>query len=168
MAKTLANKGLQRESDASDSSALSRPIHTEETDAFVERLKDTIADKKIVWFAEECGLPESNIRAYLNGRLPSIEKAVAIADAGGVTLDWLAAGRPPKTRAEQRALAAAARPAPGEAELLAVWRSAGPAGRHALAQLAAALRSPSAPAWLAAGQAIAEAARLADPPPAHD
>lgn len=48
MAKTLANKGLQRESDASDSPASSRPIHTEETDAFVERLKDTIADKKIV------------------------------------------------------------------------------------------------------------------------
>lgn len=102
MAKSLTDKGIAIESDASDSSLPARPIRSPETDAFVERLKELIGDRKIVWFAKECSLPESNIRTYLNGRLPSIDKAAAMANAGGVTLDWLSTGRLPKTRHELR------------------------------------------------------------------
>lgn len=169
MTKSVSLQGFQSNRNCSDSAPPAVPIHHQESEQFKTRLSEVIGDRKLVWFAKECRFSDSLLGAYVRGeKLPELENLVAIADAGGVTLDWLAAGRPPKTRAEQRALAAAARPAPGEAELLAVWRSAGPAGRHALAQLAAALRSPSAPAWLAAGQAIAEAARLADPHPAKD
>lgn len=35
-----------------------------------------------------------------------MERAAVIAEAGGVTLDWLATGREPKTRAELRAAVA--------------------------------------------------------------
>ena len=35
--------------------------------------------------------------------MPGLEKLVAIAEAGNVTVDWLATGRPPKTRSELRA-----------------------------------------------------------------
>lgn len=37
-----------------------------------------------------------------------MDHLVSIADAGGVTVDWLATGRPPKFRAELRALFEAA------------------------------------------------------------
>lgn len=45
------------------------------------------------------------MRGYLvEGKKPGLDYLVAIADAGGVTVDWLATGRPPKTRAELREL----------------------------------------------------------------
>lgn len=100
MSETRVQTGIRRESDASDSSASSRPILSVESDAFAQRLKEVIGERKIVWFAKECGLPESNIRSYLSGKFPGIDKAAAMAEAGGVTLDWLATGRLPKTRAE--------------------------------------------------------------------
>ncbi len=164
MAKTLMNKGAQHESDASDFSPKQRRIPAHESDAITTRIKEVVGDKKVVWFASECGVGESTLRNILSGAVPRTDILAAIADAGGVTIDWLATGRPPKTRAEQRALAAAARPAAGEADLLAADRAAAPAGRHALDQLAAALRTPSAPAWLAAGQAINAAAALSGKP----
>lgn len=107
MSETRAATGFRKESDASDLSSPPRPILDVESDAFARRLKEVVGDKKVVWFAKECRLPESNIRSYLNGKFPSIDKAAAIAEAAGVTLDWLASGRQPKTRAE---LKAAARP----------------------------------------------------------
>ncbi|MFN4325199.1 MAG: hypothetical protein ACK4FP_04865 [Azonexus sp.] len=162
MAEILVAKGIPAESDASDSSASSRPIRNPETDAFVTRLKEVIGGRKIVWFAKECGLPESNIRTYLAGRLPSIDKAAAIAAAGGVTVDWLATGKGPKTRAEARALEAAAEPAPGEAELLDTYRTASAAGRNALNKVAIALRDPTLANWFEAGNAITNAANLFD------
>lgn len=108
MSETRVQTGIRRESDASDSSASSRPILSVESDAFAQRLKEVIGERKIVWFAKECGLPESNIRSYLSGKFPGIDKAAAMAEAGGVTLDWLATGRLPKTRAELRAVSGTA------------------------------------------------------------
>lgn len=105
MSETRAVTGFHKESDASDLPSPPRPILDVESDAFARRLKEVVGDKKVVWFAKECRLPESNIRSYLNGKFPSIDKAAAIAEASGVTLDWLASGRQPKTRAELKAAA---------------------------------------------------------------
>lgn len=40
-------------------------------------------------FSRKCGVYEGSIRKYLAGSYPSIEKAAAIADAAGMTLDQL-------------------------------------------------------------------------------
>lgn len=126
MAETRVDAGLSRKSDASDSSSGLRPILGSESDAFSARLKEVIGDRKVVWFAKECGLPESNIRSYLGGKFPSIDKAAAIASAGGVTVDWLATGRLPKTRAELRAATQQSQgsQATGSAQLFDTYRLA--------------------------------------------
>ncbi len=55
------------------------------------------------------------MRNILDGALPRADILVAIADAGGVTVDWMATGRLPKTRAELRDLVgkASAKPPAG-------------------------------------------------------
>lgn len=47
-------------------------------------------------FARRCGISESLLRKYLAGAEPSTKRLVAIADAAGVNVLWLAAGRGPK------------------------------------------------------------------------
>lgn len=164
MSKPPVNTEVSGKVTTSHSEVKARHIRPGESDAIAERIKEVMSDESVSSFSRRCGFGESLLRKYLAGALPNAQNLAAIADAGGVTIDWLATGRPPKTRAEQRALAAAARPAAGEADLLAAYRAAAPAGRHALDQLAAALRTPSAPAWLAAGQAINAAAALSGQP----
>jgi len=57
-------------------------------------LKMLVGNRSVVFFARKCGLAESVLRTYLNdGRMPSLDKGLAVATAGGVTLDWLATGR---------------------------------------------------------------------------
>lgn len=87
----------------SDSRPSARRIPAYESDALVERIKELIGDRRVVWFAAECGIGESTLRNILQGALPRADILVSIANAGGVTVDWLATGRPPKTRAELRA-----------------------------------------------------------------
>ena len=65
-----------------------------ESGALAARLKVLIRPGSVASFAKRCGLAESVLRAYISdGRMPSLDKALAIAAAGGVTLDWLATGR---------------------------------------------------------------------------
>ena len=66
------------------------------------RLRECIADETVSSFARRCQLPEATIRSYLDGKKPVFDKLVKIADAAGVTVDWLATGRGPRTRAEAR------------------------------------------------------------------
>lgn len=95
--------------NSSDSKATPVPIRsTESEQGFKERLRQAIADRKLVAFAKECGFSDSLLGAYLRGeKLPGMENLMAMAEAGGVTLDWLAAGREPRTRAELRKALAA-------------------------------------------------------------
>ncbi len=45
-------------------------------------------------FARQCGIAESVLRTYQNdGQMPPLDKALAIAVAGGITVDWLATER---------------------------------------------------------------------------
>lgn len=90
-----------------------RPILSQESGAFISRLREIIADESVSSFARRCGIKEAVIRSYINdGRTPPISNAAALAEAGGVTVDWLATGRGFKTRAELRAAQAAAEAPP--------------------------------------------------------
>ena len=65
-----------------------------ESGALAARLKLLIGDHSVAFFARKCGVAESVLRTYLNdGRMPPLDKALVIAVAGGVTVDWLATGR---------------------------------------------------------------------------
>jgi len=97
------NTGLPGNPTASDSSSQPRRIQDYESDALTSRIRAVIGDKKVTWFATECGVGESTLRNILNGALPRTDILVSIARAGGVTVDWLATGQGPKTRADLRA-----------------------------------------------------------------
>lgn len=79
-----------------------------------QRLRETIGDETVVAFGRRCGLVESTLRKYFSGTLPNSENLVAIADAGNVNIEWLAAGRGPKQRGAALAAVPAAAPAPAE------------------------------------------------------
>lgn len=131
------------------------------------RIREVIGDQFISAFARRCGIAEAVIRTYINDkRMPPLNKSASIAEAGGVTLDWLATGREPKFRRDLLA-ASSPEPAPDQAsddavDFLAIYKDAPPEGRRALAALAVAIRDRTLRAWLAAGQAIAETAQLFD------
>lgn len=76
----------------------------DELNELARRIAEVAGDKSVSAFAKECGFGESLLRKYLAGSLPNASNLVAIARAGGVTVDWLATGRPPKMRAVEHAL----------------------------------------------------------------
>lgn len=116
MAKTIDGSGFSANRNSSDSSAQPVPIPSEESELFSSRLRDAVSDRKISWFARECGFSDSLLGAYLRGeKRPGMDNLVAMANAAGVTVDWLATGRPPKTRAELRAAAQPASSGPENA-----------------------------------------------------
>lgn len=63
-------------------------------EAFIERLRE-LASKvgSANALAKAAGISQSGIQRYLNGGEPSRKALVAIASAGGVSIDWLATGR---------------------------------------------------------------------------
>ena len=151
-------------SNGSDSSVTFVPFESDQKIA--DRIKILIGDEFVSSFARRCGMGESLIRKYLAGSQPNAANLVAIANAKGVTIDWLATGREPKFRRDV-VTAASPEPAPeaasGESvDLLAIYKDAPPEGRRALAALAVAIRDRTLRAWLVAGQAIAETAQLFD------
>ncbi len=94
MVKKLADGGSLPGGATSDQVDDHPPIPEVETGALAARLKRLIGDRSVAFFARKCGLAESVLRMYLNhGRMPALDKALAIAAAGGVTIDWLATGR---------------------------------------------------------------------------
>lgn len=60
---------------------------------FQKRLIEVIGDEPVAAFARRCGFGESLIRKYMDGSLPSVSKLSSMAEASGVTVDWLATGR---------------------------------------------------------------------------
>lgn len=109
MSENLSNSKARENRNGSDSTSTAVPILSNETEPlFRERLREVIGDRKLIAFAKGCGFSDSLLGSYLRGeKLPGFEKLIAIAETGGVSIDWLATGRLPKTRAE---LKAAARP----------------------------------------------------------
>jgi transcriptional regulator with XRE-family HTH domain len=72
----------------------------DESNGLARRISEVVGDKSVSAFAKECGFGESLLRKYLAGAQPNAANLVAVARAGGVTVDWLAVGRLPKYAAE--------------------------------------------------------------------
>lgn len=105
MAATRVNASVEGNRNCSDSPPSQVPIPPKESELFKDRLKEVIGENTIVGFAKLCGFSDSLMGSYLRGeKRPGLDYLVAIADAGGVTVDWLATGRLPKIRAELRDL----------------------------------------------------------------
>jgi phage repressor protein C with HTH and peptisase S24 domain len=64
---------------------------------FQQRLEELIDGESVHAFGKRAGINDTSMRAYLRDTMPGLDKLVAIAEAGGVTLDWLARGIGPKT-----------------------------------------------------------------------
>lgn len=60
---------------------------------FTRRLRQIIGERSVHRFARECGLSDSLMRKYLNGSYPGLDRLVRLAEAGGVSVEWLATGR---------------------------------------------------------------------------
>lgn len=64
---------------------------------FSDRLKDIIGENSARSFANRADLSQTVIRRYLeNDSTPNIDRLIAIAKVGGVTVQWLATGQGPK------------------------------------------------------------------------
>ena len=63
-------------------------------EAFAERLRRVIRDTgTILGLSEKAGVSDSTIHLWLRDSEPSREKLVNLADAAGVSVEWLATGR---------------------------------------------------------------------------
>lgn len=74
-------------------------ILTGESVHFVSRLQEVIGDESVSSFSRRSHVNEGTIRNVIAGAWPRTDNLVAMADAGGVSVDWLATGRGPKHRA---------------------------------------------------------------------
>jgi len=63
--------------------------------AFTHRLRQAIGDQPVFRFAQECGISDSQIRKYLEGSMPGLDKLIMIARAAEVRVGWLATGELP-------------------------------------------------------------------------
>ncbi|MEW8200384.1 MAG: helix-turn-helix transcriptional regulator, partial [Candidatus Thiodiazotropha endolucinida] len=59
---------------------------------FSNNLRTAIGKESVSSFAKRCGLSEGLLRKYLSGSVPGLDKVIAISDAAGVSIDWLARG----------------------------------------------------------------------------
>jgi phage repressor protein C with HTH and peptisase S24 domain len=63
---------------------------------FAERLAFVISrEKSLHAFSKKASVPDSTIRSYLKGVLPSIDNLVQMAEAADVSVDWLVGGSGP-------------------------------------------------------------------------
>ncbi|WP_421281643.1 S24 family peptidase [Aeromonas taiwanensis] len=60
--------------------------------SFPERLTEVIGTQSVRSFSDEIGLSEGAVRAFLKGRIPRADDALAISRAKGVDLVWLLTG----------------------------------------------------------------------------
>lgn len=70
-------------------------VNEENPDTFAGRLRLAMDRESVNSFAQRAGVPEASIRAYMRGTVPGLDKAMALAQAGRVSLEWLAFGRGP-------------------------------------------------------------------------
>lgn len=84
-----------RESKEGGAEKTALSIHSEEM-KLAERIREAVGGESVLSFSRKCGISETAFRKYLGGAEPSTLRLVAIADAAGVNIAWLAAGRGPK------------------------------------------------------------------------
>ncbi|MEN9231201.1 MAG: helix-turn-helix transcriptional regulator [Thermostichus sp. DG02_5_bins_236] len=59
---------------------------------FAARLRQVIGNEAIYAFGRRAGISDTALRSYLKGSVPSIDKALQIAQVGQVNLSWLITG----------------------------------------------------------------------------
>lgn len=72
-------------------------------ETFADRLRiliDEFDQNNVRAFSRRVGVVPTNLQNYLNGSVPGIDKAAAIAEGTKVALDWLVTGRGSRTEAE--------------------------------------------------------------------
>lgn len=70
----------------------------EYTKAFIARMREAIGGESVNSFAKRCEIPEATMRGYFNGKIPSGDKILVIANAAQVSIEWLVSGREPKEK----------------------------------------------------------------------
>jgi phage repressor protein C with HTH and peptisase S24 domain len=97
------NTGFRENRKSSDSFSESLPILNSESEVFGDRLRNIIGMESNRTFAKRCSISDGLLGAYIRGeKTPGMDKLVTIANAGGVSVDWLATGRGPKSPRESR------------------------------------------------------------------
>jgi hypothetical protein len=98
--KTLKNQLLTGEKNGEYTPVQKRSFLTDEKNVR-DRLLELIGEESIAAFSRLTRVPESSLRAYLTrGIKPGMDHSVAIAEAKGITVDWLATGHLPKLRSD--------------------------------------------------------------------
>jgi len=97
---------------------LTQPVSTEpalnEPDAFPARLETLIGTLSVRAFARKAGVSDTFLRQCLAGRTePTRTKLLAIAEAGGTTVEWLATGAAEASAGAESTPSAEAPPARG-------------------------------------------------------
>ncbi|MEN9224523.1 MAG: helix-turn-helix transcriptional regulator [Thermostichus sp. HHBFW_bins_43] len=67
-------------------------MHSPSSSTFAARLRQVIGHEAIYAFGRRAGISDTALRSYLKGSVPSIDKALQIAQAGQVNLSWLITG----------------------------------------------------------------------------
>lgn len=67
-------------------------MNSPSSSTFAARLRQVIGGEAIYAFARRAGISDTALRSYLKGSVPSIEKALQIAQVGRVSLNWLITG----------------------------------------------------------------------------
>lgn len=132
-------------------------------DTLAMRLEQIIGSESVASFARRSGVGESLLRKYLKGAQPNAQNLVLLADAGGASVDWLAAGRFPRMRAEMQSnISDDPIVATGndEFKLITCYRQASPDQKAAVNALLEAIAHPGGIAWFRVGEAVARIANI--------
>jgi len=117
MSKNAINADPPADGTTPDQAGEHPSIPQIESAVIAARLKVLVGAGSVASFAKRCGLAESVLRTYLHDeRMPSLDKAMAIAAAGAVTIDWLATGRGRRVSAQVLAACTTASGSAGDAE----------------------------------------------------
>lgn len=87
---SVDTQGLQRKEPTNAVGSFLRFFSQSKDNHFSENLRDLIGGGSVYGFSRKVGLSEANIRTYLNGTNPQLDRLLKISQACNVTLDWLA------------------------------------------------------------------------------
>jgi transcriptional regulator with XRE-family HTH domain len=104
MIPNLAPDPSPPDASGSDPDVPSRVVPEVDPAVLAARLKWLIGSEPVASFARRCGLSEAVLRSYITDhRMPPLNKALAIANTAGVSLDWLATGQRFRTASKRAA-----------------------------------------------------------------
>ena len=102
MKKKKAVKSVGKEKqDSAPRSRTVGPSSEEEVGQFGQRVRTVLGKTSVRSFARDVGIDEKSLRQYMAGATdPSRRTVIAMAKAGGVTVQWLATGEGPMRKGE--------------------------------------------------------------------